>query len=119
MNVTTHSMGFVISIKLHDVIPLPGFGIFPLMAISWTGMEFFIYPLLGKIYERSGEFKERWRERLENAGTEMEKAEGKRQSRALQCLGIQISSVYTVKKTTVLIVVGAVINLTVNFLLVM
>ena len=119
LNVTSHALGLFVTIKLHDAIPLPGFAVFPLLAIMWVIMAFFIYPLLGKIYERSEEFTQRWKERLENTGNPLERAEGKRQIRALQFFGIRISSVYTVKKTTILVVLGIVVNLTVNLLLLM
>ena len=110
----THILGNVATIKFHGVIPWPGYGVFPFISFNWLIVEFATYPLLGQLYKFSNDFLQNWKERL---GMGARGKEGRRQIQALQPFGLYISSAFIVTRTTVLVILSIIINLTVTFLL--
>ena len=108
-NIMTHSIVLYILLKLHDAYPPVSQGIFTFWAMMWFCLEAVIYTVLGGVSYNSKAFVKSW--------TDVLGVKDRKKLKSMPPLGVQISSIYTIHRTTVLFVFLAVINLAVQAML--
>lgn len=108
-NILTHAILLYISLKLHDAYP-PG-----LRAVLyfWAGFYFWLegvlYTMIGAVSYNSKTFVKSW--------TDVLGVKDRKKLLSMPKLGVKVSSIYMIHRTTVLSVFLAVINLTVQAML--
>ena len=108
-NILTHVLVLLLTFRFHHEYP-PSIKIaMTFWSLIWFWLEGVVYTMLGGVSYYSKSFVKSW--------TDVLGVKSRKKLKSMPTLGVKISSVYVIHRTTVLSVILTVINLTVQLLL--
>ena len=108
-NILSHAIALYISLKLHDAYP-PGMrAAVGFWALFYFWLEGVLYTMIGAVSYNSQSFVKSW--------TDILGVKSRKTLTSMPKLGVKVSSIYVIHRTTVLFVFLSVINLTVQAML--
>ena len=110
-DLSCHSLCIYIAVKLCGQVPLYIAVLFSSWAVLWVVIDFVIFPHMGQTRELSMEYLYRL------AGRDRRSKLDRAVLRSLRPMGIKVGYLFTMNRTTVLIIIVIVSNLTINALL--
>ena len=107
------AFGFYGSVKLHELVPLHIFPMFPICFLSTVIISGFLYPLAGKMFSLSQNFIFYAENKMNSAD---KSGHGRRVVRSLRPFGSKIGSVKIIKRTFLFVILW-ISNLAINAIL--
>ena len=110
-DLSCHCLCIYFAVKLYDQVPVYIAVLFSSWAVVWVAIDFVIFPHMGQTLELSAEYLYRL------SGRDKRSKLDRVVLRSLRPMGIKVGSLFTMDRTTVLMVIVIVSNLTINALL--
>ncbi|CAG7733190.1 unnamed protein product [Allacma fusca] len=110
LNIALHVLAIFVTITFYGRIPLAGYLIFPMGNFMWFFIEADMYPLLGQINYSSKNYLSSWKLQLGK--------ETRRDFRSMFPLGVQVSIVNSIDRSTVLNLWSVILTLVINLILI-
>ena len=112
-NLSCHCLCIYIAVKLYDQVPLYVSVLFSSWAVLWVVIDFVIFPHMGQTMELSVEYLYQLSGQVKRSNLD------RAMLKALRPMGIKVGYLFTMDRTTVLMIIVIVSNLTINALLLM
>ena len=110
-NLSCHTLCIYIAAKLFDQVPLSVSVFFSSWAVMWIVIDFVVFPHMGQTMELSVEYLHQLSGQVKRSNLD------RAMLKALRPMGIKVGYLFTMNRTTVLMIIVIVSNLTINALL--